>query len=201
MQNITIKILIQGYAHKTNNGFIASSTCCLVETPKAKIITDPGCNRKALYNALQQYNLKTSDIDYVFLSHSHIDHILLAGVFDKAEFITYDYNLRYKDDRMQVFDKFMFGSGLEIIETPGHTFEDLSLLVHTEQGIYVIAGDVFWWYNDEIQVVDVYKKDEGEINDNLINSRKLLLGKADYIIPGHGRVFQVNKTARDSDII
>ncbi len=29
---------------------------------------------------------------YVFLSHSHIDHILLTGVFDKAEFILYRRN-------------------------------------------------------------------------------------------------------------
>ena len=189
MNDIILTVLVQGYAKKTENGFLASSTCCLIETLDTKIITDPGCNRAALYHVLKQHHLKPSDIDYTFLSHSHIDHILLAGIFDTAEHVTYDYNLKYSGDNMEVFDRYMLGNGIEIIETPGHTDQHLSLLVHAQKGVYAIAGDVFWWYDDEIQNIDLYKKDEGQINDDLINSRQLLLSKADYIVPGHGKIF------------
>ena len=79
-----VKILIEGYAKKNNNGWIASSTTCLVTTGNQKIITDPGCNREKLLEALNKEGLSTVDIDYVFLSHCHPDHILLAGIFEKA---------------------------------------------------------------------------------------------------------------------
>ena len=55
-----------------------SSTVCLIISGDKKIITDPGCNRKALLEALNKENLSTSDIDFVFLSHRHPDHIMLA---------------------------------------------------------------------------------------------------------------------------
>ena len=88
-----VKILIEGYAKKMQSRWVASSTTCLIIAEDKKIIADPGCNRKKLFEALKKENLTTDDIDYVFLSHCHPDHILLAGVFGKAKFITYDTNL------------------------------------------------------------------------------------------------------------
>jgi len=86
---------------------------------------------------------------------------------------------------------------MEIIQTPGHSPEHCSLVVPAEEGIYVIAGDVFWWADDEEQKIDVEKKDDAhpaEVNmQNLIESRKNILEVADYIIPGHGKTFKVEK--------
>jgi len=67
--------------------------------------------------------------------------------------------------------------------------------VPTEEGTYVVAGDVFWWMDNEEQKIDVEKEDEAhpeEIDmEKLIESRKQLLKIADYIIPGHGEMFKV----------
>lgn len=193
----TIKILIEGYAKELKNGWVATSTTCLITTENKKIISDPGCNRKKLLNALQQEHLTTSDIDYVFLSHCHPDHILLAGIFEKAKFITFDTNLVYDKDHLIKFDKHILGKDIEIIETPGHVLEHLSLLVNTPDGKIAVAGDVIWWIEDEKQVVDVNQKDhtqaKGMNMESLIKSRKKLLEIADYIIPGHGKIFKVNK--------
>jgi len=61
----------------------------------------------------------------------------------------------------------------------------------------VLAGDVFWWADGEEQVVDVEKEDNAHSAEldmkALIKSRKLLLEKADYIIPGYGKMFKVNR--------
>lgn len=195
VQITEIKILIQGYAKQLPKGWRASSTCCLIRTGNKKIITDPGCNRKKLLAALKKENIKTSDIDYVFLSHSHIDHILLASLFEKAKFVTYDTNLLYDNDLMLEFNKNFFGKDIEILETPGHVTEHLSLLVNTPKGKIALAGDAIWWIEGEKQIMDVNKKDDShpkELNmEKLIESRKMLLKKADYIIPGHGKMFKV----------
>jgi glyoxylase-like metal-dependent hydrolase (beta-lactamase superfamily II) len=109
--------------------------------------------------ALEKENLTTNDIDYVFLSHCHPDHILLAGIFEKAKFVTFDTNLVYDKDLMLEFDKHILGKDIEIIETPGHVLEHLSLLVNTSNGRVAIAGDVIWWIEGEKQIFDINQKD------------------------------------------
>jgi glyoxylase-like metal-dependent hydrolase (beta-lactamase superfamily II) len=192
-----VKILIEGYAKELEKGWAASSTTCLVTTENKKIITDPGCNRGKLLEALNKEGLTTDDINYVFLSHCHPDHILLAGIFEKAKFVTFDTNLMYDEDLMLEFDKHALWKDIEIIETPGHVLEHLSLLVNTPKGKIAIAGDVIWWVEGEEQVFNLNQKDHSQAKgmdiEKLIESRKKLLHLADYIIPGHGKMFKVKK--------
>lgn len=192
-----IKILIEWYARELETWWVASSTVCLVDTWKLKIITDPWCNRGRLLEALDGEGLKTWDIDYVFLSHWHPDHFLLASIFENAKYITFDTNLLYDNDLMLDFENDVLGENIEILETPGHTLEHLSLLVNTPKGKVVIAGDVFWWTDNEEQIVDIYKEDDSHIiwrdMNQLIESRKKILNIADYIIPGHGKIFKVDE--------
>ncbi|MEW5997029.1 MAG: MBL fold metallo-hydrolase [Candidatus Micrarchaeota archaeon] len=192
-----VKVLIEGYAKELGNGWVASSTTCLVTTGSKKIITDPGCNRRKLLDALGREGLGTDDIDYVFLSHCHHDHILLAGIFGKAKFVTFDSNLMYDGDRLRVFGKHVLGKDIEVVETPGHVLEHLSLIVNTSKGKIAIAGDVIWWVEGEEQAFHIDQKDHSQAKGmdmgKLIESRKKLLEAADYIIPGHGRMFKVKK--------
>ena len=192
-----VKILIEGYARKIEKGWIASSTTCLVTTKNKKIITDPGCNREKLLAALNKERLLTADIDYVFLSHQHPDHILLAGIFEKARFITFDTNLMYNNDILTEFDKHELGKEIEIIETPGHVLEHISLIVNTSLGKIAIVGDVIFFLENEDQIFNLHQKDHSQAKGmnmkTLIESRKKLLEAADYIIPGHGKMFKVEK--------
>jgi len=193
----TVKVLIEGYAKPLDKGWIVNSTVCLVTTGDKKIITDPGCNREVLLKALDDENLKMADIDYVFLSHRHPDHVLLAGLFENAKYITFDTSLMYDKDVLLEFDKHILGEDIEIVDTPGHVNEHLSLVVDTSEGKVAIAGDVIWWLDTEEQVFDLHQKDHNQAVDmdmeTLVESRKKLLKKADYIIPGHGKKFKVDK--------
>jgi len=160
-----------------------------------KIVADPGCNRKRLLEELAKENLATGDISHVFLSHCHPDHILLAGIFENAKFITFDANLEYDNDVMLEFDKNVLGKGIEIIETPGHVLEHLSLLVNTPKGRIALAGDAIWWKEGEAQVFRIAQKDHSQAKGmdiaKLIESRKKILENSDYVIPGHGKMFKV----------
>lgn len=193
----TVKVLIEGYAKKLETGWVASSTTCLITSGDKKIITDPGCNRQRLLEALGKEGLTTHDIDYVFLSHCHPDHILLAGIFEKAKHVTYDGNLMYDSDTLSQFDNHFLGEDITIIETPGHVLEHLSLIVNTDQGNIAIAGDVIWWLDGEKQMFDLNQADHSQARgmnmEALVESRKKLLAVADYVIPGHGKMFKVKK--------
>jgi len=193
-----VKILIEGYAREENNSEFASSTTVLIKEGDLNIIVDPGMNRKQLLDALGKENLSTGDIDYVVLTHYHLDHSLLAGIFENAKVL--DNGEIYSwDGKIEAHGGKVPGTDIEIIKTPGHDMFHCSVLVKTEEfGKVAIVADVFWWRDDEEQKTDYeslinkedpYMKNEEELKE----SRRKVLEIADWIIPGHGKMFKVKK--------
>lgn len=190
-----VKILIEGYARQIRRGWVASSTVVLVKSNGKNIIVDPGCNRTKLLNSLKKENLQTRDIDYVLLTHNHADHALLSGIFEKARILTSEEI--YDGDNQTEHNNKIPETDLRIIQTPGHSSEHCSLIVPTDEGVYVVAGDVFWWTDNEAQRIRIEREDQAHPAEadmgKLIASRKTLLGIADYIIPGHGKMFKATE--------
>lgn len=189
-----LKLLIKGYARITKNGYRASSATVLVRDSGKIILVDPGCNEVRLLSSLRKEKIKPRDIDYIFLTHFHLDHILNIRLFPKATIL--DVDTIYKADRGEVFKKFVPGTKVEVVPTPGHAYEHGALIVSTAKGKVVIAGDVFWWQDGEKQALDykslINKPDPFVKNKKqLVASRTLLLKNADWIIPGHGKIFKV----------
>lgn len=187
------KVLIEGYARVENGITRACSTVIFVEDSGYKIIVDPGINQKLLIQKLSESKIKLDDINYVFLTHYHPDHAYLSSIFPKAKLIDGQtiYDL---DDEIEYLEKIP-GTKIKVIATPGHAIEHHSLILETLKGIIAVAGDVFWWYEgkqkndsvtDLITANDPYKAD----GISLKASRQRLLKIADFIIPGHGRMFK-----------
>ena len=190
-----VKVLIEGYAKQVKNGWLASSTVTLVKSNNRNIIVDPGCNRNRLILALNKEGLKTGDIDFVLLTHNHTDHTLLSGIFESAKVLNSEEV--YNNDNQISHNNKIPKTDLKIIQTPGHSPEHCSLIVPTPKGVYLVAGDAFWWMDNEKQIVDVKKADEAHPQEldmkKLIASRKNILSLADFVIPGHGKMFKVSK--------
>ncbi|MDP2864037.1 MAG: MBL fold metallo-hydrolase, partial [bacterium] len=175
-------------------GWLASSTVTFAQSIGKNIIVDPGGNRKKLIEELLKNNLKPSDIDFVLLTHGHTDHILLSGIFENARVLNNEEI--YDNDEQVEHNNKIPETDLEIIQTLGHSNDHCSLVVKTNEGIYVVAGDVFWWTDGQeqrtakkslMQHKDPYVKNEKELGE----SRRKILEIADYIIPGHGKMFKV----------
>lgn len=189
----TIDILIEGYADVTNKGWIASGTTTLITTDSGiKIIADPGTNRKLLLKSLEDRKLIVEDIDFVFITHRHPDHCMLMGIFPNARVV----DVEALDWQAEATDspKMLPDTDITILETPGHEYAHGVLVVPTTQGTIVVAGDNFWWSTKEKQRVDINKHDEfAENMPELIKSRTMVLDLADWVIPGHGKIFQNKK--------
>ena len=71
--------------------------------------------------------------------------------------------------------------------TPGHSYDSITLLVKTNNGIVAICGDVFW--KEDFPKDDPYASNKEKLEE----SRKKILEVADWIIPGHGKMFKVKK--------
>ena len=191
-----VKVLIEGYALRGEEEK-ATSTSVLVKTKNFNLIVDPGMDRNLLLKSLKRENLKINNIDYIFLSHYHMDHSLLTGIFENAR-VLYTGDVYSFDGQISERESNLLGEEIEIIKTPGHNSDCRTMLVKTKQGVIAIAEDVFWWWDDEEQKTDFnslmkHKDQFATDNKKLKESRKKVLELADYIIPGHGKMFKVNK--------
>jgi len=193
---VKIKILVQGYAREKNGAEFASSTTTFIQDNKVNIVVDPGMDRKSLLKNLKKEGLSPDQIDYVVLTHCHLDHSLLTGIFVNAKVFD-DSEIYSFDGKIEEHDRKIPGTSIKIFKTPGHEPFHCSVLVKTQKlGRVVIAGDVFWWADEEEQDIDrdsllnhqdPYFKDK----EALLRSRKKILEIARYIIPGHGKMFRV----------
>lgn len=190
-----IHVLVEGYAHEGENGtYVASPTAYLIETSDGrKILVDPGANKQKLLDALESLQVKPEDMSFIYLTHYHPDHFLNLKLFPNLD--VYDGDIHWSDDTEEFYQGNLGIDGIEILKTPGHSGEHTSLLVDTEEGKVCLAQDVFWWEDgkqksdteeDLLDLEDPYATD----TEALKTSRKLVLEKADWIIPGHGKKFR-----------
>jgi glyoxylase-like metal-dependent hydrolase (beta-lactamase superfamily II) len=149
-----------------------------------------------LLKKLAEEKLKPKDVDMIFLTHYHLDHSLNIRLFPDCKVL--DGNEINNDDKIFSYSGKIPKTNIKVIETPGHANEHASLLVETKKGKIAVAGDVFWWRTDEEQKIDYeslmnhkdpYVKDEKILKE----SRRKILEIADWIIPGHGKMFKVKK--------
>ena len=179
---VDVKVLIKGYYRP--KPVRVCSTITLIKDNNTNIIIDPGTveNTDIIYNALKQENLSTNDIDYVGITHSHVDHYKNISFFHNARII--DYWGEWKNDYF--FEKKPEGNitdNISILKTPGHSSDSISFIVTTKKEVIAVCGDVFWFKNGP--KFDSLAENHTELN----RSRQLILDKADLIIPGHGAPF------------
>lgn len=189
-----VTILVEGYAHPNPDGsYTACPTSTLIETENKKILVDPGTNAKKLLEALEKNNLTVKDISFIYLSHYHPDHFLNIRLFPDIDI--YDGGIRWSNDQEYFYSDLLPETNIQILKTPGHSPEDASLLVKTIEGNICIAPDVFWWEDglqksetmeELLSLEDPFATDK----EALISSRKLVLEKSDFVIPGHGKIFK-----------
>lgn len=182
-----VKVLIEGYT--TADSGAEEKSCAvitLIQSDNHNIIVDPGVleSQEMLTEALTKEGLKIDDVDFVFLTHSHIDHFRNIGMFPKAKTLEF-WGIW---DKNKVIDwREDFNNEIKIIKTPGHSMDSLTFLVKTENGIIAVCGDVFW--KENFPKNDPYASDLEKLKE----SRWRVLELADWVVPGHGQMFKTLK--------
>lgn len=184
-----VKILVQGYTSTDSSAAEGGdektcATITLVRDKNIVMVCDPGVldSQQILIDALAKEGLTINDVNYVFITHSHIDHYRNIGMFPNAK--TLEYCGIWTGERVEDW-KENFTEDIKIIKTPGHNYDGLTLLVKTKEGIVAICGDVFW--KENYPENDPYASDPEKLKE----SRQKVLQLADFIIPGHGGMYKV----------
>lgn len=61
----------------------SSGNCHFVEKNKTKILIDAGLSGKNIIDSLDNHDINTNDIDAIFITHEHTDHIKGAGIVSR----------------------------------------------------------------------------------------------------------------------
>jgi glyoxylase-like metal-dependent hydrolase (beta-lactamase superfamily II) len=195
-------VLIEGEnTRDKENKMSMGSSDTLIKSDRI-ILVDTGSipAKDRLIQELEKQGLTPEDIDIVVLTHLHLDHMINVHLFNNAKVLCKVRGDEYPGqvhtlaqgclERTDLFDSSSIAQDVECMLTPGHTDDMVSVLVKTPEGNVVVAGDAFpneEWTDLNIKPSPLLNLDVEKFN----KSRKKILEKADYIIPGHGKMFKV----------
>ncbi len=177
---VEFHVLASGYV-----GDRVASTVSVVVDGEQVVVIDPGmvADQSVILGPLGGLGIAPGDVTDVVFSHHHPDHTLNAALFPRARF--HDHWAIYSGD---VWDSrpaegFEVSPHVTLIETPGHTPQDITTLIETDDGI--VACTHLWW-NAAGPAEDPLAADP----EALHAGRLRVLNLATVIVPGHGEAFQ-----------
>lgn len=192
-------VLRPGYAYLDASGALrAGGTITLVVADELRILVDTGGprDRALLMDALARHHLTPEEIRYVVCTHGHIDHVSNNNLFPRAEFLMgRDHSVGDSFSSLDFStDPIAIASGVQLLATPGHTSEDISVLVRADSGVVAIVGDLFEGAADlENEQLWISQSRDPELQRSY---RSAILALADFIVPGHGDSFATDYRSR-----
>ncbi len=176
-----LDVLFDGYGTEAG---VAGTVSVLRDTDVVAIV-DPGMvpTRAAILDPLAALGISPDEVTDVILSHHHPDHTVNIALF--PEVMVHDHWATYHRDQWtsRPAEGVQLSPGIKLLETPGHTPQDITTLVETDEGIAALTH--LW----------VYETSPGSGLDVdpalVVKHRARVLDVATIIVPGHGPAFRV----------
>ena len=177
-------VLVAGYLSGDDDDRVGS-TVSLIRDGDAVVVVDPGLvrSRSAILDPMVALGVGAEDVTDVVISHHHPDHTLNVALFPNARL--HDVWAWYRDDLWisREAEGFQVSPGVSLWETPGHTPQDISTIVQTDDGVVVCTH--LWW-TAEGPAEDPYATDPELVHANRLRVLDL---RPSLIVPGHGPGF------------
>lgn len=161
-----------------------ASTISLIEADGALIVVDPGMvpSRSSILNPLARTGHAADDVTDVVISHHHPDHTINIALFPNAA--VHDHWATYRGDEWisRPAEGVSLAPGVTLWETPGHTPQDITTIVETDDG--TVALTHLWWTATH-PPEDPFATDPAALHQG----RKRVLEVATMVVPGHGPMF------------
>lgn len=209
---VKLDLLIPGLPAKADHFLFGICSLVLIRTGGRTILFDTGPFRvrPVLIRALQELGLAPQDIDTIFLTHLHWDHVENLDLFPDAEVFTprteFDYaaSPRPNDWGTPPYVREILGDmritllpeqeqelfpGVRTLLLPGHSVGLQGLVVDTDGERAVLASDALWSARDATRAVpDVAFFDPVKAQISLDRA----LSAGNVFFPGHDRPFQLD---------
>ncbi len=208
-----MELVFQGFPGRSMHGGLSWSAVVYIESGERKILFDTGgpAKRSTLKESLERISIAPEQINTLFLSHFHDDHVRNYDFFPNAEILLHAcedewagtnpvheiafpevyYDVLKKSGRLTLIrDETEIASGVRVLHLPGHTPGSMGLLLQdSTMPATVIAGDA---------VKNIAELATGKVNmtfDPVISKQSIakVRASAEVVIPGHDRVLRVEK--------
>jgi N-acyl homoserine lactone hydrolase len=187
----------------TDKILVDTGVCGPIKTPHFASRFDQ-TPEQTLEAQLRRFDTVPDEIGTVINTHLHLDHSAGNAYFKKALFFVQKREIEYAQDPLPIH-RSMYGvdirgmnfeilegdadivAGIKVILTPGHSPGSQAVLVDTEKGLYVIAGDTVTYFDN----MDVPQGDSFWPNAIYVDLREYyesldrLKGLGGFILPGH----------------
>ncbi|XP_009564389.2 metallo-beta-lactamase domain-containing protein 1 [Cuculus canorus] len=191
----SLRVLQEGFNHPRADGsFHADGSITLIRGGPITAVVDTGgpWARSHLLRLLARQGLSPDQVTHVICTHGHSDHVGNVNLFPGADLLVgFDlsrgYGFYQPNPLVNGVPYVLHPGHLEVVPTPGHTMNHVSLVVReTTVGTVVVAGDLFEKEEDEEEWRAL-----SEDPTRQEKSRRWALEVADVIVPGHGPPFRV----------
>ncbi|KAL3990883.1 Metallo-beta-lactamase family protein [Acanthocheilonema viteae] len=204
-ENPMIYIIREGSIVQNNKNdyeFVASVT--LIIDGGERILVDTGLStdingRTWIMQRLSELDAPPPSINHVITTHGHLDHSGNTNHFPDA----FHYAGRFRHigghsnfSRIFKDDVEKLTKNVCLLKTPGHTSDDISVLVNNTSffGTVIVSGDIFIRKEDMKDSMIWKQLAANETQQE--ESRRRLLCLADCIIPGHGPLFRITSSMK-----
>lgn len=195
-------VLYDGYSSMCGKDQMSANCSCSLIIGENNIIVDTmtAWDSEKVLTALKKHNITPDNIDYVVSTHGHSDHLGNNNLFKVAKHIV-GFSISFQDKYyIHPFNEgkeYDINHSVKVIPTPGHTLSDVTVVVKTSQNETIaITGDLFEKLED-VQKQDIWLEAGSEDPKQQIRNRSKIANIADWIVPGHGPMFQVTKEIRE----
>jgi len=169
----------------------ARSSVTLIEEDEHLIIVDTGLlgEEGVLIDALSARGKSPDDVDLAVNTHLHIDHCGCNMLFRRATFYA-DNGENPPNHFRPTPDGAELIPGVRFMATPGHTKGSISVVAESNDRTYVIAGDAIPTKENYENMVPPAQNIDPEL---ALKSMERIIAIADFIIPGHGAMFEIHR--------
>jgi glyoxylase-like metal-dependent hydrolase (beta-lactamase superfamily II) len=160
------------------------SSVSLIVDQEQLIVVDPGMapSQSAISGPLLELGFEPAQITDVVISHHHPDHTINVGMFANARVHDHWAVYHFEQWRSRPAEGFLVSPSTLLWETPGHTPQDITTLVGTNQGLVAFTH---LWFRNTGPPEDPYCTDPAGLH----RGRARVLEVAGLIVPGHGAAF------------
>ncbi|KAK0403874.1 hypothetical protein QR680_017173 [Steinernema hermaphroditum] len=196
--------MVEGQQKNIQQGSMLVASTTLVQDGGYHIVVDTPAasdihSKEKMLSGLVSKNLVPGQVQMVVTTHGHPDHFGQLNFFPNARhfFGSYEYsNNNFIKTELNQAQAMSLTRNIELWNTPGHTAQDLSVVVRNVPccGTVAVVGDLFY---SEADVFDHTEWFLDAWNPKIgLQNRNRVLCCADWIVPGHGKMFRVTPAMR-----